>query len=122
MADRQQVFARLIADIFSGGRGYKTVKGKKTPFPFATVLLTLLITALLLGITFTLIRISEVSSDIAELKIRLVTLTAKEEKLQDERNHKYSYLDILDTAGELGLSADNGQVVVIPPQGTEEIP
>jgi len=105
--------AILFRDIFIGGKGYQTVKGEKTPFPAITVLCAAGATVLFLILVFSLIQVSEISSEIAAMKKEMITLAAKEDKLQGELDHKYSFQEIENTAAALGLSKENGQKVIL---------
>lgn len=111
MKQKLQIF---ILDIFFGGREYKTkADTKKTPFPFITVFLALVSTVLILCTIFSLIRISELSSEIASLKKQTVALVAKKDSLENELDHRYSYAEIIEAAKELGFSEDGGRVIYV---------
>lgn len=111
MKQKLQIF---ILDIFFGGREYKTkADTKKTPFPFITVFLALISTVLILCTIFSLIRISELSSEIASLKKQTVALVAKKDSLENELDHRYSYAEIIESAKELGFSEDGGRVIYV---------
>lgn len=105
--------AVIFRDIFIGGKGYQTVKGEKTPFPMITVLCAATATILFLILVFSLIKVSEISSEIASMKKEMITLAAKEDKLQGELDHRYSFQEIENTAAALGLSRENGQKIVL---------
>ena len=101
--------AVIFRDIFIGGKEYKTVKGEKTPFPLMTVLCAVVATILFLILVFSLIKVSEISSEIAAMKKEMITLAAKEDKL----DHRYSFQEIENTAAALGLSEKNGQKIIL---------
>ncbi|MBE6664886.1 MAG: hypothetical protein E7603_01515 [Ruminococcaceae bacterium] len=118
MKQKLQIF---ILDIFFGGREYKTkADTKKTPFPFITVFLALISTVLILCTVFSLVRISELSSEIATLKKQTVSLAAKKASLENELDHRYSFAEIIDSAKELGFSEDGGRVVYIETQDKDQ--
>ena len=114
--------ALLFRDIFIGGKEYKTVKGKKTPFPIMTVLCAAATTVLFLILVFSLIKVSEISSEIASMKKEMITLAAKEDKLRGELDHRYSFQEIENTAAALGLSAGNGQKIILEKELTDSDP
>ncbi|MBQ3490308.1 MAG: hypothetical protein IJA86_06940 [Clostridia bacterium] len=111
----------FFLDIFFGGREYKTkaITGK-TPFPFITVLLTAVSTVLILCTIFSLIRISELSSEITSMKKQTVSLSAKKASLENELDHRYSYNEIIDSVKELGFSPDGGRIVYIDTKEKDE--
>lgn len=106
----------LFRDIFVGGAGYQTVKGEKTPFPTLIVTIALVTTLLFLILMFSLIKLSVITSEIADMKKEITTLTSKKDKLLGEINHRYSFAEIEKTAAELGLAAENGQTVYLNPE------
>ena len=113
MKQKLQIF---FLDIFFGGREYKTKNAaKKTPFPFITVFLALVSTVLILCTIFSLIHISELSAEIASLKKQSVSLDIKKDSLENELDHRYSYVEIIESAKELGFSAEGGKVVYVEP-------
>lgn len=113
----------FILDIFFGGREYKTTSEKrKTPFPFTTVALAVVSTALVLSLIFSLIEISELSAEIASMKRQTVSLEIKKASLENELDHRYSFAEIIETAKALGYSADGGRVVYIETDGGEDNP
>lgn len=117
MKQKLQLF---ILDIFFGGREYKTkADTKKTPFPFITVFLALISTLLILSTIFSLIRISELSSEIAALKKQTISLIAKKDSLENELDHRYSFAEIIDSAKELGFSEDGGRVIYVETKGKD---
>lgn len=109
-------FRRFIHEMFYGGKEYRTVKGKKSPFPFGTVLGTALVTVLLLTVTFLLIRISDVSAELSSMKKEAVALEKKENDLRDELERKYPLAEREAAAEALGFSRDNGETVILPPE------
>ncbi len=118
MKQRLQIF---FLDIFFGGREYKTkADTKKTPFPFITVFLALVSTVLILCTIFSLIRISELSAEIASLKKQSVSLYIEKDSLENERDHRYSFAEIIESAKELGFSAEGGKVVYVEPDQEED--
>lgn len=111
----------FILDIFFGGREYKTTSEKrKTPFPFTTVALTVVATALVLSLIFSLIEISELSAEIASMKRQTVSLSAKKASLENELDHRYSFAEIIESAKALGYSEGGGRVIYLDPEETEE--
>ena len=118
MKQKLQIF---ILDIFFGGREYKTKAAeRKTPFPFITVFLALVSTVLILCTIFSLIRITELSAEIASLKKQTVSLASKKASLENELDHRYSFAEIIESAKELGFSEDGGRVVYIDPNESED--
>ena len=102
-----------LRDIFTGGKGYRTIKGDKTPFPTTIVLCAAAVTVLFLALVFALIRVSAISAEIADMKKEIVGLASEEDTLQGELNRKYSFEEIENTAGELGLSNEGGQTIIL---------
>ena len=118
MKQKLQIF---FLDIFFGGREYKTKNDtKKTPFPFITVFLAFVSTVLILCTIFSLIHISELSAEIASLKRQTVSLYSKKASLENELDHRYSYAEIIESAKELGFSADGGKVIYVEPDSEED--
>lgn len=103
----------LFRSIFLGGNEFRTVNGEKTKFPLVSLLTMVFSTVLILFMVFSYIQITELSADIAGMKKEIVALSAKEEKLRDNLRQKYFFRDIEDTAGELGLAKDAGQIVIL---------
>ena len=113
MKQKLQIF---FLDIFFGGREYKTkTDTKKTPFPFITVFLAFVSTVLILCTIFSLIRISELSAEIASFKKQTVSLYSKKASLENELDHRYSFAEIIDSAKELGFTENGGKVVYVEP-------
>ena len=103
----KQKLQTFFLDIFFGGREYKTkTAAKKTPFPFFAVFLAFISTVLILCTIFSLIRISELSAEIASLKKQTVSL--------------YSNTEIIDSAKELGFSEGGGRVIFVEPDRSED--
>ena len=120
MKQKLQIF---FLDIFFGGREYKTKNDtKKTPFPFITFFLSLVSTLLILCTIFSLIHISELSAEIASLKKQSISLSAKKDSLANDLDHRYSFAEIIESAKELGFSAEGGKVIYVEPdyEETEE--
>ena len=112
----------FLLDVFFGGKEYQTKNAeKKTPFPFIPVALFIVSTALVLVTIFSVIHISELSSEIASLKKQTFTLAAKEESLENELDHRYSFQEILEAVKALGFSADGGKIVYIEPQKPADV-
>jgi len=108
---------RFLADVFFGGREYKTKNAEgKTPFPFFTVTLFVVSTALILVTIFSVIHISELSSEIASLKKQTVSLISKQESLENELDHRYSYAEIIEATKELGFTEDGGKIIYVEPE------
>lgn len=111
----------FLLDVFFGGREYRTKNAeKKAPFPLFTVALFIISTALILVTIFSVIHISELSSEIAALKKQTVSLIAKEESLENELDHRYSYAEIIEAAKELGFAENGGKVVYVEPETKKE--
>ncbi len=112
----------FLLDVFFGGREYKTKNAKrKTPFPFIQVALFIIATALILAIIFSVIHISEISSEIASLKKQIISLTNKEASLENDLDHRYSFAEIIEAVKELGFSEDGGKIVYIEPKTTGDV-
>ena len=107
----------FLLDVFSGGQGYKTKNAeKKTPFPFIQVALFIIATALILAIIFSVIHVSEISSEIASLKKQIISLTNNQSSLENDLDHRYSFAEIIEAVKELGFSEDGGKIIYIEPQ------
>ena len=107
----------FLSDVFFGGKGYKTQNAEhKTPFPLIPVALFLIATVLIMIIIFSVIHISELSSEISSLKKQTISLASKEESLKNELDHRYSYDEILEAVKALGFSPDGGKIVYIEPK------
>ena len=118
----KQKIQTFILDIFFGGREYKTQNAeKKKPFPLAAVAITAVSTVLILCTIFSLIRISELSSEIASLKKQTVSLASKQASLENELDHRYSFAEIIEYATKtLGFSENGGRIVYIEPENNGE--
>ena len=111
----------FFLDIFFGGREYKTTNDKaKTPFPLVTVALSALTTVLVLALIFSLIKVSDLSAEIASLKRQTVSLSAKENSLKNELDHRYSFAEIIETAKELGYSENGGRIIYIESENEKD--
>ncbi len=111
----------FLADVFFGGKGYQTKNAeKKSPFPFIPVATFIIATVLILFTIFSVIRISEISSEIASLKKQTISLAAKEESLEDDLDHRYSFQEILEAVKALGFSQDGGKIIYIEPQSNAD--
>ena len=107
----------FLSDVFFGGKEYKTQNAeKKTPFPLIPVSLFVVATVLIMVIIFSVIHISELSSEISSLKKQTISLASKEESLKNELDHRYSYDEILEAVKALGFSPDGGKIVYIEPK------
>ena len=95
----QNALLVLLRDIFTGGKGYRTIKGDKTPFPTTIVLCAAAVTVLFLALVFALIRVSAISAEIADMKKEIVGLASEEDTLQGELNRKYSFEEISSVRG-----------------------
>ena len=112
----------FLLDVFFGGQEYKTKNAeKKTPFPLIQVALFIIATALILAIIFSVIHITEISSEIASLKKQIISLTNKQTSLANDLDHRYSFAEIIEAVKELGFSEDGGKVVYIEPQVNTDI-
>ncbi len=111
----------FLLDVFFGGREYKTKNAeKKAPFPLIPVALFIASTALILVTIFSVIHISELSSEIASLKKQTVSLAAKQESLENDLEHRYSFAEIIEAVKALGFSEDGGKIVYIEPQNNQD--
>lgn len=111
----------FLLDIFFGGKEYKTKNSeKKAPFPLIPVALFIASTALILVTIFSVIHISELSSEIASLKKQIVNLDAKQESLQNDLDHRFPYVEIIKELEPLGFSKDGGKVVYIEPKSDSD--
>lgn len=107
----------FLLDVFFGGREYKTKNAeRKTPFPFIPVTLFIIATALILVTIFSIIHISELSSEIASLKKQTISLSSKEESLKNELDHRYSFAEILEAVKALDFVEGGGKTVYIEPK------
>ena len=118
--NKQSAAGTLIRDIFTGGKGYRTVKGEHTPFPAAVVICAFAVTVLFLALVFVLIKVSAISAEIAQMKKELVSLASEEDTLQGELDRRYSFEEIEKTAEELGLSKDGGQKITLDEKNSSE--
>ena len=107
----------FLLDVFFGGREYKTKNAeRKTPFPFIPVALFIIATALILVTIFSIIHISELSSEIASLKKQTISLASKEESLKNELDHRYSFREMLEAVIALDFVEGGGKIVYIEPK------
>ncbi len=116
---KKNIIIEFVASIFSGGKGYETEVVKTTPLPKKAILCTLVITALVLALVFSLIEISSLSSDIGDFKKELITLTSKETKLTDDLGHKYPIANLLDEIEAAGFTKDGGNTVTLEEEKPE---
>jgi hypothetical protein len=72
-------------------------------------------------IIFSVIHISELSSEISSLKKKTISLAAKEESLKNELDHRYSYEEILEAVKVLGFSPEGGKIVYIEPNAERDV-
>ena len=119
MKQKLQIF---FLDIFFGGREYKTQAAtKRKPFPFITLFLALVSTVLILCTIFSLIRISELSAEIASLKKQEISLADKVVSLENQLDHRYSIPEIrafaIDT---LGFSESGGKIIYVDTNTKQE--
>ena len=111
----------FLLDVFFGGQEYKTKNAeRKTPFPLIPVALFVASTALILVTIFSIIHISELSSEIATLKKQTVSLANKQESLENDLEHRFSYSEILEEAEALNFSQGAGKVVYIEPKSEQD--
>ena len=111
----------FILDIFHGGQEYKTsTEQKKTPFPVKTVLFSACATILILTLIFSVIKISDLSAEIASLKRQTISLSAKKLSLENELDHRYSFAEIIESAEALGFAENGGRVVYVETTDAEE--
>lgn len=112
----------FFLDVFFGGKEYKTKNAEqKTPFPLIPVAMFIAATALILVTIFSIIHISELSSEIAALKKQTITLADKQESLEDDLEHRYSFAEIIEAVKALGFSQDGGKIVYIEPQPNGDV-
>ena len=110
----KKVIRGFIYDLFFGGKEYETELEKAAPLPLNAILGTIISTALVLALVFSFIEISELSSDIGDLKKEEVALTTREGKLRDDLNHKYPHAELIAAIEQMGFSASGGQTIVLP--------
>ena len=75
---------------------------------------------MILSLIFPLIKISEISSEIASLRRKTVDLSVKKASLANELDHRYSFAEIIETAKELGYAENVGKIVYIDTTVQEE--
>ena len=111
----------FLLDVFFGGKEYKTKNAeRKTPFPLIPVTLFIVTTALILTTIFSIIHISELSSEIASLKKQTISLADKQESLENDLDHRFSFAEIIEAVKSLGFSQDGGKVVYIEPDSIQD--
>ena len=111
----------FLLDIFFGGKEYKTKKSEKSsPFPLIPVTMFIASTALILVTIFSVIHISELSSEIASLKKQIVSLESKQESLQNDIDHRFPYAQIIEEVEPLGFSKDAGTIIYIEPESNSD--
>ena len=113
----------FFLDILHGGREYKTTpepEQERKPFPWKTVAITVCATILILSLIFPLIRISDISAEIASLRRQTVDLSVRKSALANELDHRYSFAEIIETAKALGYAENVGKVVYIETSEPEE--
>ena len=108
-----KIIREFIYNLFLGGKDYETRLEKASPPPLKAIAGTLVSTVLILALVFSFIEISELSSDIGDLKKEAVSLTTKEGKLRDDLNHKYPHAELIAAIEEMGFSADGGQTITL---------
>lgn len=116
---RENFLVGLIRDAFFGGNEYRTVKGERSPFPIAVIVGVVTTTLLFLMLMFSLIRMSELSTSIANMRKELISVSTKADMLEGEFSRRYPYTEIIAYAEEHGLSADGGRVVILPDEEDE---
>ncbi|MBQ8497498.1 MAG: hypothetical protein IJ489_08610 [Clostridia bacterium] len=113
----------FILDIFHGGREYQTTADyKRTPFPLKAVALFACATVLILTLIFSIIKITDISAEIASLRRQTVSLSAKKMSLENELDHRYSFAEIIEEAEALGFAENGGRVVYIETTNSEDAP
>ena len=110
----KKIIREFIYNLFLGGKEYETRLEKASPLPLKAIVGTLVSTVLVLALVFSFIEISELSSDIGDLKKEAVSLTTREGKLRDDLNHKYPHAELIAAIEEMGFSADGGQTITLP--------
>ncbi len=121
--DKKKLVIDFLYNLLLGGKEYDTEIKKAAPLPLKTIFATVTLTALTLALIFSFIQISEISSDIGDLKKEIVGLTSKEGKLQDDLHHKYPIASLTEEIEALGFAKENGQIVIVGgTEETEEIP
>lgn len=104
MSDKRNQTA-VIATIIKGNTSYNDKKdsGIRRPFPFATIVITLLCTVMLMFTVYTYVSVSELRGDVSKLQTQVKVLNEDEEKLQSNLNARYA--DIRKKADALGMEA-----------------
>ncbi|MBO4217649.1 MAG: hypothetical protein J5940_06865 [Clostridia bacterium] len=104
MSDKRGQSA-VIATIIKGNTSYNDRKdsGIRRPFPFATVIVTLLCTVMLMFTVYTYVSVSELRSDVSDLQKQVKVLNEDESKLQSDLNARYA--EIRKKADTLGMEA-----------------
>lgn len=110
----------FVRDALFGGNEYETIKGQSVPFPFATIAGVAITTVLFLALVFSLIKTSELSTDIASMKKQLISLEAKADNLQGEFSKKYPFTEIQQYAEENGFTSDGGRTILLPNEEEEK--
>lgn len=120
LIDRKKIEIFFL-DIFHGGQEYKTKPDEtKTPLPLKTVGLFACATLLTLILIFSIIKITDISAEIASLKRQSVSLAAKKQSLENELDHRYSFAEIIEAAEALGFAENGGKTVYIETASGEE--
>ena len=109
----KKIIREFIYNLFLGGKEYETELKKASPLPLKAIVGTIVSTVLVLSLVFSFIEISELSSDIGDLKREAVSLTTREGKLRDDLNHKYPHAELIAAIEEMGFSADGGSTITL---------
>ena len=95
-----------------GGDRYNTVKAKsRTPCPIAFIIGMLIATILFMFIIFSFVQVSELSSEILNMKSEIKDLSAEAKTLEGRLDYKYSKSEIEETASRLGLDSSRKTTV-----------
>lgn len=91
-----------------GGTRYKTSPAKeKTPFPLATVIGAIAVTALFMFLIFSLVNLSDISGEVSSMRKELASLSEEEKTLSGQAEYRYSKLNVEENAEALGYGSDN---------------
>lgn len=111
----------LTTDVPSGGVRYETVRSEeKKPFPFRLVIVALVITAMLMAIVFSFIRIARVRSDIERVRGEIEQIEQELEDRERDLEEKYRGVDKDEKASELGMREGN-LTRILPRESEKEV-
>lgn len=119
---KKSVISSLSDMCGGGGDRYNTVKAKsRTPFPLAFIIGMLIATVLFMFIIFSFVQVSELSSDILNMKSEIKNLSAEAKTLEGRLDYKYSKSEIEETASRLGLDSSRKTTVYFESEGSEDV-